>query len=351
MKSPNQLHLNGLVTSYNTAFQAGFRACAHIFSTQLQVAPTSVEPIGQLFQGIERLPDFERYLTVSRSCRPSMLANARSILGKFARFLQEQGSITTSEQVTVLVQDFLKDFTHPAYRYSAIYYLRLFFDFLEWEDNPARRVRLPKINAAKGRHFLAPEECRLLLANLQESVRKGKQHREHALFLLLLYTGLRVGEALALRWNDIDPEGQVFVRDSKNHTSRIVYAPRCVFQALSAYKAVSATSTFIFPGVKPNSPISYGVIRARFKKLMQESGIDRPGCNLHSLRHTFARSCIQSGMRREDIQQFLGHKDIRTTEIYTRLLSEDVRKQSVFSHRAVQAFLGQRDTKSNSRPK
>lgn len=326
-------------TSYNTAFQAGFMACAQLMGLQLPVQLDTPELQVQPLEVAGCLADFEQYLTVTRGCRPSSLANARSILGKFERYLQQQGSACYPHQAQGLVTDFLASFKHPSYRYTAIYFLRLFFDFLGWADNPARRIKLPRVNAAQGRHFLTPAECLALKTVLQDHVSVGKHQREYALYSLLIYTGIRVGEALALKWEDISPEGNILIRDSKTHTARVVYVPSQVMQILQQYQDSGATTVFVFSGLQPEKPLSYGVIRQHFKRLLQQAGVDRSGCNLHALRHTFARACIRAGLRREDIQQFLGHKDIRTTEIYTRLLSEDIRKLSPQAHQAVSQFL------------
>lgn len=314
-------------------------ACAQIMGLKWSAQAGISEQLVQPLVVAGKVSAFEQYLIITKGCRPSSLANARCILGKFERHLQGQGSACYPHQVQDLVRTFLVRFHHPAYRYTAIYYLRLFFDFLGWKENPARQVKLPKINPAQGRHFLAPEECRGLMAYFASQAELGKMLREQALFLLLLYTGIRIGEALALAWEDIAQDGTVLIRDSKTHTARIIYIPKLVWNALGQYRDTCPKGRYAFPGKSPEYPISYGVIRVAFKNILCHVGIDRRGCNLHSLRHTFARSCIQAGMRREDIQQFLGHKDIRTTEIYTRLLAEDVRQQSPLAHKAVANFI------------
>lgn len=292
------------------------------------------------------LPDFERYLRVTKGLRPGCLANARSIVRKLERYMQ--GGEWWPPDVPVLITEFLETFHHPAYRYTAVYYLRLFFDFLGWAENPARQIKLPKINQAQGRHFLSAAECRQLARVLDVANAEGKHRREWVLFSLLLYTGIRIGEALALTWEDLAMDGAVLIRDSKNHTARVVYVPERVMVVLTSWRASGAGKGLLFPGVKPGTPISYSVVRTHFKRLLTAAGITRKGCNLHSLRHTYARACVEAGMSREIIQQFLGHKDIETTAIYTRLWAQDVRLRSPESHRAVDVFIGHSVAKSGS---
>lgn len=314
-------------------------ACAQLMGLTCPRLLDSPECAVEPFTVIGALPDFEQYLRVTKGLRPSCLANARSILRKLERHVQ--GREWWPPDVPVLVTEFLDTFHHPAYRYTAVYYLRLFFDFLGWAENPARQIKLPKVNQAQGRHFLSAAECRQLARVLDAAQLEGKHRREWVLFSLLLYTGIRIGEALALTWEDLAMDGALLIRDSKTHTGRVVYVPERVMAVLTSWRGAEGVGKgLIFPGAKPGTAISYSVVRTQFKRLLTAAGITRKGCNLHSLRHTYARACVEAGMPREIIQQFLGHKDIDTTAIYTRLWAQDVRRRSPEAHQAVDAFIG-----------
>lgn len=336
--NPQETTSMDLFPSYNTAFQAGFAACAELFGMMnprrpycedVQMPPVTLDVYAEIL-------GFERYLTVTKKYRPSAKSNARSILKKFARYIAEQGTGCSPQTCSALVSHFVEGFVHPSYRYSVIHYLRLFFDHLGWATNPARSIPLPKLNQGRGRHFLSPAECHTLRGVLLAGAKKVSGLRLLHLFDLLLETGMRIGEARKLTWHDVSAEGMVMIRDSKNHTARVVYISAELADRLYQSRQ---SSLWVFPGKSGRMPVAYGTLCHQFKKVLLQVGVARPGCNWHSLRHTYARACIEEGIPREVIQHLLGHKDIQTTAIYTRMLSEDVRKNAPKARTAVARYM------------
>lgn len=159
--------------------------------------------------------------------------------------------------------------------------------------------------------------------------------RDRALILLLLRTGIRIGEALGLTLNDIDlAEKKVhLVAGEKNDTGRVVYLSHDALFALKRWLAIrNKEETYLFYG--HNGRLSYSAARDRFFKYLKKARLDQKGYTVHSLRHTCASELLNAGMRLEVLQQLLGHEDIEITRRYARL-TDKTREEEYFRAMAI----------------
>jgi len=185
----------------------------------------------------------------------------------------------------------------------------------------------------------------------------------HRLLVQLLYgSGLRLREAMQLRIKDVDfPQHQIVVRDAKGQESRVTMLPDTIVEPLKehllqvkrlheqdleqGYGAVTLPFAlakkypnanrqwvwqFVFPAsTRCRDPRSGNVVRYHLhesglqkavKQAVRIAGIQkRVGC--HTFRHSFATHLLQSGYDIRTIQELLGHKDVKTTMIYTHVLN------------------------------
>jgi len=154
--------------------------------------------------------------------------------------------------------------------------------------------------------------------------------RDRALILLLLRTGLRIGEALGLTVNDLDlAEKKVhLVAGEKNDTGRVVYLASDALFAMKRWLSVrNKEETYLFYGQRGR--LSYSTARSRFVKYLKKARLDHKGHTVHSLRHTCASELLNAGMRLEVLQQLLGHEDIEITRRYARL-TDKTREEEYF---------------------
>jgi len=160
--------------------------------------------------------------------------------------------------------------------------------------------------------------------------------RDRALILLLLRTGMRIGEALGLRLNDLDIRDRKvhLFQGEKNSMGRVVYLSDDVLSALKLWlRRRDQNQEFVFYG-QGNKPVCYSTGRSRFVKYIQKAGLEEKGYTVHCLRHTFASELLNAGMRLECLQQLMGHQDIEVTRRYARL-TDRTREEEYFRAMAI----------------
>lgn len=160
--------------------------------------------------------------------------------------------------------------------------------------------------------------------------------RDRALILLLLHTGMRIGELLNLRLPDIvQSERKILLYiGKKNFHGRVVYYGNTAEKALNAWLSIrDPANAFLFYGYKGKS-LSYAGARKMMKGVIRKAGLEDKGYCLHSLRHTYATNMLNAGLRLEVLQQLMGHLNIDMTLRYARI-SNLTQEESYFKAMAV----------------
>jgi len=155
--------------------------------------------------------------------------------------------------------------------------------------------------------------------------------RDRALLLLLLRTGIRIGEALSLTLNDIDLKDKKVLlhQGEKNSMGRVVYLSNDAYFALKRWLTErDKKKEAIFYG-HGSSRMCYSTARSLFVGYLKKAHLDHKGYTVHCLRHTFASELLNAGMRIEVLQQLLGHQDIEVTRRYARL-TDKTREEEYF---------------------
>jgi len=147
--------------------------------------------------------------------------------------------------------------------------------------------------------------------------------RDRAMILLLLRTGMRIGELLDTRPADIDMhEHKIQIWEAqKNRMGRVVYFTEDAQDALIAWNDVrDDTKEYVFYGSK-RPKLTYAAARVMFGKYRDRAGLSNKGYTLHCLRHTNASSLLNAGMPLECLKELLGHQSVEVTRRYARLTS------------------------------
>jgi integrase/recombinase XerD len=160
--------------------------------------------------------------------------------------------------------------------------------------------------------------------------------RDRAMILLLLRTGMRIGELLKLQVNDVDLDARLvrIYEGEKNYIGRVVYFGDDAREALSAWlKQRNRHKSHLFYS-QGRSRFTYNGARMMFVKYLRRAGLEHKGYTLHCLRHSFATELLNAGMRIECLQQLLGHSKLEVTRIYARL-SDKAREAEYFRAMAI----------------
>ena len=169
---------------------------------------------------------------------------------------------------------------------------------------------------------IAPIDIRKLLGAIEET-------RDRALVLVLLRTGMRIGELLRVKMRDLDiRERKVHIYEGeKNCLGRVVYLSDDVVMALRLWlKQRDKTREYLFYG---RSTLCYSSAWNIFQRYLRAAELQNKGYTMHSLRHTFASELLNAGMRLECLQLLLGHRDIEMTRRYARL-TDNSREEEYF---------------------
>lgn len=183
------------------------------------------------------------------------------------------------------------------------------------------RLKLPD----KLPRAIAPEDLNQLLSVI-------RRPRDRALILLLLRTGMRIGELLNTKIGDIDfREQKIFIYlAEKTAVGRVVYYCDDAHAALMDWlHRRNSLKEFLFYG-RGSDHLTYAAARLVFMKYLQMAGLQHSGYTLHCLRHTFATDLLNAGMRLECLQVLLGHTNLEVTRRYARL-SDSTREEEYFT--------------------
>ncbi len=149
---------------------------------------------------------------------------------------------------------------------------------------------------------------------------------KHKTVISLIYScGLRISESINLTIHDIDSRRMTIkIRDAKGQKERFVPLSSKMLSLLHQYDKEYKPQNFLFAG--QNRPTySAKSIQNILKKALSSCGIKKQ-ITVHSLRHSFATHLVEQGIDIHIIQAILGHKDIRTSQIYTHISSAQISK-------------------------
>ncbi len=192
----------------------------------------------------------------------------------------------------------------------------------------------------KGRKIgpvLTVEEVKRLLAQPNLKLKTGI--RDRAVMEVLYSSGIRLSELLGLGTYDADLKEKVlFIRKGKGRKDRVVPIGKNAVTHIRLYLQ-SVRSGFALPNTnepilflnKKGYPLSKGSVQALLRKYRFAAGIQKP-ISPHTLRRTCATHLVQKGADIRYIQKLLGHKYLRTTQAYTKIMPVEVKKMHERTH-------------------
>ena len=250
-------------------------------------------------------------------------------LPQFFTWCEGQGVVNFSELTSTHIKTYL---IHQAESGLADYTvrgsamaIRAFCRFVAREGlatvNPFDGVRMPK------------EPDRVLpafsKADVQKLLKAAKNHRDRALIMVMLDTGMRAAEAMALRGADVNTDnGEITIRKGKGNRGRLVYLGAKAQKQLLLYFIRRGTPEANEPVFRNENTGKGSLSRSRFFKLSKELG-RRAGvtpCTPHRFRRTFALTMARAGVNIHMIARLMGHKDITVLKRYLDITPDDLRE-------------------------
>ncbi|MCD4729357.1 MAG: site-specific integrase [Bacteroidales bacterium] len=304
---------------YKTKLKEVFNEIATIefkvetLNTEHKHDPNNNLPQAEVIQKIE---SFKTWLKVQRYSS-STINTYISILVKFFGYFKDKLPLEIN------IQD-IKEFNYEYILkkgYSASFqnqFINAVKKFYEKEEvlnldlseieRPRRGRRLPKV--------LSKEEVKKLLDTVTNI--------KHKTILSIIYaTGLRRSEALNMKLRDIDSKRMIItIVNAKGNKDRIVGLSVKLLNLLREYYLMYKPDYYLFEG-NIRSPYSGSSISMIFKRAKKKAGLDVFG-GVHILRHSFATHLHESGYDIRMIQELLGHKSSKTTEIYTHISTKNI---------------------------
>jgi len=289
---------------------------------------------------------FLNHLVVERGFSRNTLEAYRNDLYQFLDFLEEQGhdqrwaSVDLNTLVSFVSE--LREVRGYQDRTTArkVASLKSFFGFLVEENHltkdPTEGLVSPRVGRSLPK-FLSEEEVQRLLdqPTQEDSI---EAQRDKAILELLYATGIRVTEMVSLNMEDVNLDDGYIRCLGKGSKERIVYMHPASKEALTNYmKRVRRR-------LRPNKDEDAVFISRRgermtrqwvwsiLKNWAQKAGIDPRRATPHVLRHSFATHMLSRGAPLRHVQELLGHASITTTQVYTHLTQEQMRKEYDKAH-------------------
>ena len=282
------------------------------------------------------LDQFLNYLVVEKGLSRNTLESYSRDLNKYLDFLSRKDikDIGTTSDVTIIsfISSLKKKRLSNRSIARNVTSIKMFYNFLTENYHITKNPTLT-IETAKGEkklpQVLSIEEVELLLQMPKRNTVRGL--RDTALLELLYATGLRVSELVSLPVNNLNLEAGYLIAYGKGSKERLVPIGEVAQNAIREYIKEgkpallgNSQSSFLFL-TRNGRPFTRQGFWKLLKKYTREAGIQK-NISPHTLRHSFASHLLERGADLRSVQVMLGHVDISTTQIYTQVTTERLKK-------------------------
>ncbi len=296
----------------------------------------------------EAIDNFLNYLAVEKGFSQNTVVAYRNDLYQLASFVEEEAakhdsipswaSFSRQEMLSYLLN--LKErnyaITTTARKVAAT---KSFFSFMVAEgnikDNPTQNLGSPNVGKSLPRP-ISISQVRLLLEQ-PTKLSSPEAKRDKAMLELLYASGMRVSELVSLNMGDVDTEGGYVRCFGKGHKERLIPIHNQAATAVKEYTE-ETRSQLAHHKDKPAlflNPRGERLTRQGFwqklKGYAKSANLDTQ-ITPHTLRHSFATHMLSGGANLRSVQELLGHANISTTQVYTHLTTEHVRRTYEKSH-------------------
>ena len=277
-----------------------------------------------------QIDEFLRFLAVEKGYSKHTTAAYRNDLAQFLVYLSDEGVSSWRETDRTLVQGFVTYLKKREYASSTvsrkIAAVKSFFHFLVndgvLQDDPTAVVDSPPVDKHLPRPLSPDEVASLLVEPARSATPKGL--RDRALLELMYATGMRASEVVELEVDALDLEAGTIRCLGKGNKERILPLYERAREALGAYleggrarllRGRNEAALFVNHRGRPLTRQGLWLL---VREYGQAAGIARE-VTPHTLRHSFATHLLDGGAGLREVQQLLGHTNISSTQIYTKV--------------------------------
>ncbi|MEA5026286.1 MAG: tyrosine recombinase XerC [Erysipelotrichaceae bacterium] len=286
------------------------------------------------------LDDFVSYLKTQNSGSMHTVDGYRRDVAQFLTFLRSENIDDLQMVDRLLVADYLRYLRTAdskeelsnrsvSRKLSALRtFYRFLIEFYDLKANPFEHIKTVK-TYRKLPEFLYFEEMEQLLDSVDTSLKFGMRNK--AMLELMYACGLRVSEVRNLRINDVDYYNQIIRIIGKGDKERVVPFYPLVGEYLQSYLrqerpllAGTQTNNYVFLN-KAGKPLTSRGIEYVLKQQAKLSGLAME-VHPHMIRHSFATHLLDNGADLRMVQELLGHENLSTTQIYTHVTTDRLKK-------------------------
>ncbi len=269
----------------------------------------------EIQKGLYELKIWMQHKRYSDSTIKTYLDAAKS----FLMFIQPKpmNEADNSDMVRYVNEYILKNHLSFAYQNQVVNACKLFF-----REVIKSKLNVDKLERPRGQHKLP----NVLSKEEVASILNAHSNVKHCTMLSLIYAcGLRRSELINLKPADIDSKrGILVIRQSKGCKDRIIPISEKVINMLREYYKMYRPIEWLFEGQTKGEPYSEHSLQSVLKQALEKAVIKKP-VSLHWLRHSYATHLLEAGTDLRYIQELLGHKYSKTTEIYTHVSTKSLK--------------------------
>lgn len=279
------------------------------------------------------IEEFLKYLLIDKGYSNNTIESYKRDLLKFLEFnnnknINQITSIDLKNYIRRLSEENLNEKSVS----RNISCLKSFYKFLliekKIEYNPTEALFMPKIKKNLPNILTEDEIFKLLDINLVNNF----SYRNKAMLELMYGSGLRVSELINLKLEDIDLNQEIIRVFGKGSKERVIpigeFASEALKIYINKYRSIMIkkyNNEYLFLNNHGNKMTRQGFFKI-IKIIAKEKGIDKE-ISPHILRHSFASHLLKYGADLRTIQELLGHSDISTTQVYTHITNEELKKK------------------------
>jgi len=271
-----------------------------------------------------------------RHLSPNTLKNSFTVIRDFLQLVKEGGKCDLDKVTRKDIESYIEHEQDRRVKPSTISMrvrsLRAFFHFLIDEGALCPEILLKKVK------IKVPEALPRAMDpdDVKKLIRVVTDTRDRAMVLVLLRTGMRIGELLHTLVSEVSvKERKIEIYEAqKTQVGRMVYLSEDAVVALKAWLKNRESQKKYLIYARGRQTMSYPAARMVFQKYLDKAGLLHKGYTLHCLRHTFATELLNAGMHLECLQQLLGHESVEMTRRYAKL-TDKTREKEYFRAMAI----------------